>query len=130
MTELGMRKVLKAGYDQALIDVPAALKTEGFGVLTEIDIRDTFNKKLGVDFRRYKILGACNPHLAHQALSHNLSVGVMLPCNVVVYEADSGQVTIEVIDPLKTIAALGDSSLALLAQTVREKLERVLAQLH
>jgi uncharacterized protein (DUF302 family) len=125
-----MHKVLKAGYEQALIDVPVALKTEGFGVLTEIDIRDTLKKKLGVEFRRYKILGACNPHLAHQALTQNLSVGVMLPCNVVVYEDDSGQATIEIIDPLKTIAALGDSSLAVLAQTVREKLERVLAQLH
>lgn len=129
MNELGIQKVIKVGYDQALIDVPEVLKSEGFGVLTEIDVHDTLKKKLGVEFRRYKILGACNPHLAHQALSHSLSVGVMLPCNVVIYESDSGQAIVEVIDPLKTIAAQGDKTLAALAQTVREKLVRVLDRL-
>jgi uncharacterized protein (DUF302 family) len=126
--EMGTRKTLAMDYQQALERLPEALRSEGFGVLTEIDVRETLKKKLGVEFRRYKILGACNPSLAHQALSANLEVGVMLPCNVVVYEADSGGCVVEAIDPTKTMAA-GDPALVKLAETVRGKLAAALERI-
>lgn len=121
------KKTLQSTYDEALATVPEALKTQGFGVLTEIDVQQTLKKKLGVDFRRYKILGACNPPLAHQALSTTLDVGVMLPCNVVIYE-EGDHAVVMAIDPMQTVAA-GDPSLAKLAETVREKLASALEQL-
>jgi len=124
----GLKRTLKVGYDEALTQVVEALKTEGFGVLTEIDVRSTLQAKLGVEFRRYKILGACNPPLAHRALQTELEVGVMLPCNVVVYEGDDGKAVVSMIDPTQTIAA-GHEALAPLAQEVRGKLVNVLEQL-
>lgn len=127
MTTFGLRKALDASYDEALARVPEALKAEGFGVLTEIDVRATLKQKLGVDFRRYKILGACNPSLAHQALSTELELGVMLPCNVVVYEGDDGRAVVLAIDPAQTIAATG--ALAGLAATVKGKLQAALDRL-
>jgi len=129
MTEMGIRRTLRMGYDEVLARLPEALRSEGFGVLTEIDVRETMKKKLGVDFRRYKILGACNPSLAHQALSAHLGVGVMLPCNVVVYEDDGGGSVVEAIDPTKTMAGQGDPTLAALAETVRGKLSAVLERI-
>jgi uncharacterized protein (DUF302 family) len=123
-----MKRTLESSYDEALQRVPEALKSEGFGVLTEIDVKQTLQNKLGVDFRRYKILGACNPPLAHEALSTTLEAGVMLPCNVIVYEGDDGRAVVHAVDPMQTIAA-GDPQLSRLAATVREKLERVLARL-
>jgi uncharacterized protein (DUF302 family) len=124
-TNLTLKKQLTCTYDEALTRVLEALKREGFGVLTEIDVKQTLKNKLDVDFRSYKILGACNPPLAHQALSTTLEVGVMLPCNVVVYEGDGGRAMVLAIDPMQTVAA-GDPRLANIATTVREKLERVL----
>ncbi len=129
MTSFGMRKQLTISYDDALLSVPEALKTEGFGVLTEIDIAATLKKKLDVDFRRYKILGACNPPLAHKALTAELEIGLMLPCNVVVYEGDDGKAVVLAIDPVSTIAAAGVPALADIAATVRGKLAAVLAKL-
>jgi uncharacterized protein (DUF302 family) len=126
---LGMEKVLAGGYDQALARIPEALKTEGFGVLTEIDVADTLKKKLGVDFRRYRILGACNPQLAHEALQARLDVGVMLPCNVIVYEGDDGRAVVVAVDPMETAAARQDQRIRGVAEVVRKKLQRVLAQL-
>ena len=123
----GITKKLPLPYDRVLAMLPDALKTEGFGVLTEIDVRDTLQKKLGVDFRRYKILGACNPPLAHRALQAELGVGVMLPCNVIVYEEGSGT-TVTAVDPMQTIAA-EDDRLRPIADEVRGKLERVLDRL-
>jgi uncharacterized protein (DUF302 family) len=128
MAQLGMTRVLGTGYDEALRRVPEALKTEGFGVLTEIDVRETLKKKLGVDFRRYKILGACNPPLAHEALSKDLEIGVLLPCNVIVYEEDDGKAVVTTVDPMQTVAR-EHPELRSIAQTVRSKLERVLASL-
>lgn len=124
----GMRRQLSIGYDEALLKVVDALKTEGFGVLTEIDIRNTLQNKLGVEFRRYKILGACNPPLAHRALQTDLGVGVMLPCNVVVYEDDAGHAVVTAVDPMQTMAA-GHPALAAIAEEVRGKLVRVLERL-
>jgi uncharacterized protein (DUF302 family) len=123
-----MKRTLESTFDEALQRVPEALKSEGFGVLTEIDVKQTLKNKLGVDFRRYKILGACNPPLAHEALSTELEAGVMLPCNVVVYEGDDGRAVVLAVDPMQTMAA-GDSRLSPLAAAVREKLERALARL-
>ena len=125
----GIRRILSCGYDEALARAPAALQSEGFGVLTEIDVRETLKKKLDVDFRRYKILGASNPSLAHRALQAELEVGVMLPCNVIVYEGDDGRAVVVAIDPMETIAARGNPEIRKVAQTVREKLTRALDRL-
>ena len=129
MTSFGIRKALRATYDEALARVPEALKAEGFGVLTEIDVQSTLKQKLGVDFRRYKILGACNPPLAHQALQAELEIGLMLPCNVVVYEGDDGKAVVVAIDPTKTLASIGNPKLNEMAEAVKEKLTRVMEKL-
>lgn len=129
MTSIGIHARFKGSYDDALIAVVEALKSEGFGVLTEIDVRETFKKKLEIDFRRYKILGACNPKFAHRALQSDLEVGLMLPCNVTVYEADDGSVKVTAIDPMQTIAAQGTPELAAVAKEVHDKLVRAMDQL-
>ncbi len=123
-----LKRDLPLRFDQTLAMLPEALGAEGFGVLTEIDVQQTMKKKLGVDFRRYRILGACNPPLAHQALSTTLDVGVMLPCNVVVWEADDGHAVVEAIDPMQTMAA-GNARLRPIADEVRRKLANVLDRL-
>jgi uncharacterized protein (DUF302 family) len=122
------KKVLRSSYDEALVSVPEALKSEGFGVLTEIDVQQTLKNKLGADFRRYKILGACNPPLAHEALQTTLDAGVMLPCNIVIYEDDERHAVVLAIDPMQTVAA-ADPRLAKLAGTVQGKLALVLERL-
>ena len=129
MAAFGIRKTLELGFDEALAKVPEALKAEGFGVLTEIDVQATLKKKLDVDFRRYRILGACNPPFAHRALQHSLDVGMLLPCNVIVYEADGGKTVVSAVDPLQTMAAHGDPAIRPVAAEVRQKLERVIASL-
>jgi uncharacterized protein (DUF302 family) len=108
-----------------LARVPGLLKDEGFGVLTEIDVKETMKQKLGADFRKYKILGACNPKLAHQVLSTDLEVGTMLPCNVVVYEDDDGKAVVLAIDPVQAIAA-ANPAVKPVADEVRARLGRVL----
>jgi uncharacterized protein (DUF302 family) len=123
-----IRKELAIGYDETLARLPEALRAEGFGVLTEIDIAATLKQKLGVDFRRYKILGACNPSLAHRALTTELEIGVMLPCNVIVYERDDGGATVVAIDPGQTIATLR-ADLSPIADDVRARLARVVENL-
>lgn len=128
MTSFGMRKHTASSYEEVLQKLPDLLKAEGFGILTQIDVRDTLKQKLGVEFRRYKILGACNPPLAHQALTAELEVGVMLPCNVIVYEGDDGKAVVVAIDPMQTVAGANDS-LAPVAREVRERLTRVLEKL-
>lgn len=125
---IGMTRTLKAGFDEALAQLPEALKSEGFGVLTEVDVTATLKKKLDVDFRRYRILGACHPPSAHKALSANLEAGLMMPCNVVVYEDDAGRAVVEAIDPMRTMAA-GDPALTEVAREVQERLARVLERL-
>lgn len=125
----GIRKSLRATYDEALARVPEALKLEGFGVLTEIDIQSTLKQKLGVDFRRYKILGACNPPFARDALETDLAAGLLLPCNVVVYEDEDRRAVVMAVDPTQTVAASGHQKLRPLAEAVKEKLTRALARL-
>ncbi len=124
-----LKKDTDKPYERVLDEIPELLKSEGFGILTEIDVRETLKKKLDVDFRRYKILGACNPPLAHQALSTTLEVGVMLPCNVVVHERDGGGTTVLAVDPLETIGRAGYDELKPLAEQVKAKLARVLEEI-
>ena len=124
-----LEKTLRATFDEALARIPEALKTEGFGVLTEIDIKNTLHQKLGVDFRRYRIIGACNPPFAHQALEADLDAGLMLPCNVVMYEGDDGKAVVMAVDPTTTVAATGNPKLVELATAVKEKLLLALAKL-
>ena len=128
-TAVGLKRGLRCGVEEALARVPEALKTEGFGILTEIDVADTLKKKLNVDFRPYRILGACNPALAHQALQASLDVGLMLPCNVTVYEGDDGRAVVSAVDPGQTPVARADPQIRKVAELVRAKLERVLARL-
>ncbi|NIP53367.1 MAG: DUF302 domain-containing protein [Gammaproteobacteria bacterium] len=117
-------------YDQAIEKVTAALKEEGFGVLTEIDVKATLKKKLGEEFRRYVILGACNPGLAHQALNTELEIGLLLPCNVIVYEDEetSGSV-ISIVDPIAMLGVVPNPALDDVAQEARTRLQNVVGAL-
>jgi uncharacterized protein (DUF302 family) len=126
----GYWKDLSISYEEALSRLPEALKKEGFGIITQIDIQETFKAKLGVDFRRYRIFGACNPSLAHTALLKDPRVGVLLPCNVVLYERDDGKAVVGAVDPMQTLGASNQGAgLADLARDVGARLERVLADL-
>lgn len=124
-----MKRKLNHSYDEMLKRVPEELKAEGFGVLTEIDIKQTLKKKIDVDFRRYTILGACNPPLAHKALTSDLDVGILLPCNVVIYETDDGHTVVSAVDPAAAIGEFGDESLREVADEVKARLTRVLERL-
>jgi uncharacterized protein (DUF302 family) len=128
MADIGMKRVVKASYDEALARIPELLEEEGFGVLTRIDVRQTLKEKIGVDFRRYQILGACNPRFAHQALTTEVGVGVLLPCNVAVWEGDDGRTVVAAVDPMSTLAAQ-DPRLREVAGQVRERLQRALGKL-
>jgi uncharacterized protein (DUF302 family) len=121
----GTFHTLKVNFDAALERLPIELGKEGFGVITQIDLTQTFKMKLGIDFRRYRILGACNPKLAHAALDHDLAIGVLLPCNVALYERDDGVAVVGAIDPAATLGA-GSKELGALAADVGARLERVL----
>jgi uncharacterized protein (DUF302 family) len=120
-------KIISLPFDAAIEKVTEALKAEGFGILTDIDIKATLRKKLDVDFRRYRILGACNPPLAHEALLTEDKVGVLLPCNVVVQEIKPGTVEVSAMDPVGAMEAIGNPKLTDLAKRVRDRLNRVLA---
>ncbi len=122
-------KILPIAFDEAVARTIDALKTEGFGVLTEIDVRETLKKKIGVEFPNYRILGACNPALAYEALSLENKVGTMLPCNVVVRDAGNGQTEVAAIDPVASMQAIDNPALKRSAEQVRAKLERVIAAL-
>ena len=122
-----LQKKTELRFEDVLARLPELLKAEGFGVLTQIDVKETLKQKIGVDFRRYRILGACNPHFAHQALTADLEVGAMLPCNVVVYEGDDGKAVVMAIDPMQSMAAANPQVRAV-AEQVRERLERVVAR--
>lgn len=122
-------KTLAVGFDEAVACATNALKQEGFGIITEIDVTKTFKDKLGIDFRKYRILGACNPVLAHEALLLEDKVGTMLPCNVVVQECGDGGSEVAAIDPVASMQAIGNPALAQAAETVREKLRSVIERL-
>ncbi len=128
MSDIGFQVRLNVSYDEAVQRATVALKEEGFGILTTIDVKDTLKQKLNADFRRYVILGACNPPLAHRALNADLDVGLLLPCNVIVYEQDSGAV-VSLVDPLVMLGVITNSALEPIANEARDKLQRVAAKL-
>lgn len=126
----GITKSLgKVDFEQALGKVTKALKGAGFGVLTEIDIQATLKKKLDVDFRKYRILGACNPSLAHEALRAELMIGLLLPCNVIVFEEDDGTVTVSAVNPAEMFQVVGRPDVAPLADKVDAKLRQAMDEL-
>lgn len=128
--DYGMRTHLDLPYDVAIEKVTAALKKEGFGVLTQIDVQATLKQKLDVDFRRYIILGACNPPLAHRAFSTELEIGLLLPCNVIVYEDESGHGSVvSIIDPIMMLGIGINPSLSSVGEEASTKLRRVLDDL-
>lgn len=116
-------------YEQAIDTVTGLLKEEGFGVLTEIDVKDTLKKKLDVDFKKYKILGACNPNFAHKALQAEDKIGVMLPCNVIVEENKDGSVEVSAVNPVASMQAVSNDQLPPIAGEVRKRLEKVINNL-
>ena len=122
---LGITIHLKADYETALVRTIDALKVEGFGVLTEIDVKETMKKKLGVDYPPYKILGACNAPLAHRALTAAPEVGLLLPCNVTVRQLEDGRIEVAMIDPLMMMGVISNTALKPIADEALARLERV-----
>jgi uncharacterized protein (DUF302 family) len=117
------RKTVRSEFDEAVSKITQALKEEGFGILTEIDVKSTLKKKLDVDFRKYRILGACNPPFAYKALQAEDKVGTMLPCNVIVQETADGEVEIAAIDPIASMKAIDNPELREIAETIAQKLK-------
>jgi uncharacterized protein (DUF302 family) len=128
VTDYAYRTELDLLYEQAVDKVTAALKDEGFGVLTEIDVKETLRQKLDVDFRKYVILGACNPPLAHDALNAELEIGLLLPCNVVVYETN-GRSVVSIVDPISMLGVVENPELDPVADEARNRLRRVIEAL-
>lgn len=122
-------KTLNSTFDEAIERVTAALAAEGFGVLSDIDVKATLKKKIDVDFRNYRILGACNPHYAHKALSAEDKIGTMLPCSITVQEHTPGVVEVAAIDPIASMMAVKNDALAPIAIEVQAKLKRVIDSL-
>ena len=127
-SKYGFSKTVSVPFDEAVEKTRAALQQEGFGVLTEIDIKEKLKEKLGVDFRRYLILGACNPPLAYETLKEEIDIGLLLPCNVIVYEQNGGTV-VSAVDAAKMLSVVGNPKLEATARTVNEKLRRVIENL-
>jgi uncharacterized protein (DUF302 family) len=128
-TQLGFHVRLNTDFNAAVERVSAALKTEGFGVLTEIDVQATLKQKIDVNVRPYKILGACNPRLAHRALASEAEVGLLLPCNVTVAQLQDGAIDVAIVDPLAMLGVVSTPGVEPVAQEAREKLARVAASL-
>ena len=122
-------KILQISFDAAVAKAVEELKKEGFGILTEIDVKETLKKKLNVDFRKYKILGACNPPFAYQALQSEDKVGLMLPCNVIVQETADGNTEVSAIDPIASMQAIDNPKLREVAEQVQAKLRKVIDNL-
>jgi uncharacterized protein (DUF302 family) len=122
-------KTLETTFEQAVDRVTESLKMEGFGVLTEINIHDKLKEKLDVDFRRYRILGACNPAYAYKALQMEDKIGTMLPCNVIVQELGNNEIEVAAVDPMASMMAIENLSLGTIATEIKEKLERVIETL-
>jgi uncharacterized protein (DUF302 family) len=124
-------KVLQGkSFDDAIAQVTAELKKEGFGVLTEIDVKKTLKDKIDVDFKKYRILGACNPHFAHKALQSEDKIGVLLPCNVIVEEHENGDIEVSAVDPIASMGTVENKNLGDLASEVQQKLIKVVNSLN
>lgn len=126
--EYGFSTTVDLSYDEAVTKVTEELKKEGFGVLTEIDVKETLKKKIDVDFKKYKILGACNPPLAHKALQMEEQLGLLLPCNVIVYESE-GKTVVAAFDPMIMTKLIDNENMKAVAEDVKEKMQRVLKAL-
>jgi len=123
-------KVLKGkGFDEAIEEVKTELKKEGFGVLSEIDVKETLKKKINVEFKKYKILGACHPQFAYEALQKEDKIGVFLPCNVIVEEHDNGEVEVSAVDPIASMISIKNESIGDLANEIQKKLMQVIKNL-
>ena len=122
-------KTLNSSFEDAVATVTEELKKEGFGILTDIDVKATLKKKLNVDFKKYRILGACHPQYAYQALQAEDKIGTMLPCNVIVHEIAEGKVEVAAIDPIASMMAIQNPSLGGVAQQVQAKLKKVIENL-
>lgn len=129
LKEYAFQSVVDLPFEDAVEKVTAALGKEGFGVLTEIDVQATLKKKIGKDFRKYKILGACNPPFAFQALSAELDVGLLLPCNVVVYETNAGETAVGAINPVSMLKVIPNDQLQKVASEVSARLEKTIQSL-
>ncbi len=129
-TAYGLKREVDLAYEDTVARVRNELGTEGFGVLTEIDVRDTLKQKIDVDFRPYLIIGACNPPLAHQALSNDTDIGLLLPCNLVVYQAEQpDRSVVAAIDPVTQLSIAGNDDLGPIANDVKARLTRVLERI-
>ena len=122
-------KTVSGSFEEVIVKVTDELKKEGFGILTEIDVKETMKKKLDVDFKKYKILGACNPPFAYEALKAEDKIGTMLPCNVIVIEQAPGQIEVAAIDPIASMQAVSNPSLGKVANEVQSKLKKVVGGL-
>ncbi len=122
-------KKVKGAFEEVVEKVTASLKNEGFGVLTEIDVKETLKKKLDVDFHKYRILGACNPLFAYKVLQAEDKIGIMLPCNVIVQEKVEGEVEVAAVDPVASMKAVDNPDLLSIAKQVQEKLQHVIGSL-
>lgn len=122
-------KTVSGSFEEVIVKVTDELKKEGFGILTEIDVKETMKKKLDVDFKKYKILGACNPPFAYEALKAEDKIGTMLPCNVIVIEQALGQIEVAAIDPIASMQAVSNPSLGKVANEVQSKLKKVVENL-
>jgi len=127
--QYSFNKILDMSFDDAVNRVMDELKKEGFGVLTDIDVQMTLKKKLDVDFRKYRILGACNPPFAYKALQTESRIGTMLPCNVIVQETEQGKIEVSAIDPIASMQAIGNPKLKDIANQVQAKLKKVIENL-
>ena len=128
-TNYGFTKVVGYLFEEAIEKVTKALKAEGFGILTEIDVKETLKKKLNVDFKPYKILGACNPPFAYKSLQTEEQIGLMLPCNVIVYVNNNEETVIAAIDPIASMQAVKNDKLGDIAETIQNKLKKVISNL-
>ena len=128
-TDYGFRATLNVPYEEAIEQATAALQEEGFGILTEIDVQATLKKKLDADFRRYVILGACNPKLAYQALQNELEIGLLLPCNIIVYETTENQSVVSIVDPISMLGVVEKDELEGVANEAKARLGRVVKKL-
>ncbi|HKL35717.1 MAG TPA: DUF302 domain-containing protein [Salegentibacter sp.] len=117
-------------FDKAIETVTSALKEEGFGILTEIDVKETLKKKIDVDFKKYRILGACNPEFAHKALKSEDKIGVFLPCNVIVEENDNGEIEVSAVDPISSMQAAKNDNLEEIATEVQQKMKKIIGSLN
>jgi uncharacterized protein (DUF302 family) len=126
-TRYGLKRVVDLSYDEALQKTREALKEQGFGILTEIDLKEKLKEKLGVDFKRYMILGACNPPLAHQSLQVEADIGLLLPCNVIVYEEEQNRSVVAALDPGSMVEITGNAALGAISAEARGRLEKALS---